>query len=166
MTAITEQKAGEMITVAFRLNGQPAALAVSPLTTVQTALRDHLQLTATKNGCSQGGCGSCTVLVDGEPVLSCLLPLALVEGREVTTLEGIAKPGQLHPLQVSFHEHFAAQCGYCAPGMIMAAKALLDINPHPTRDEIAEALSGNLCRCTGYVAILDAVQAVAEGEKS
>jgi aerobic carbon-monoxide dehydrogenase small subunit len=149
------------VSVSFTLNGRSTALAVAPLTTLQTALREHLGLTATKNGCGQGGCGSCTVLVDGKSVLSCLLPLALVEGREVTTLEGIASPGRLHPLQTAFHEHFAAQCGYCAPGMIMAAKALLDRNPHPSRQEIAEALSGNLCRCTGYVAILDAVESVA-----
>lgn len=153
----------QMITVAFTLNGRPTTLAVAPLTTLQTAIREHLRLTATKNGCSQGGCGSCTVLLNGEAVLSCLLPLALVEGQEVTTLEGIAPPGRLHPLQTAFHEHFAAQCGYCAPGMIMAAKALLDRDPHPSRAQIAEALSGNLCRCTGYVAILDAVQSVANG---
>lgn len=151
------------ITVSFILNGRPMAVAVPPLTTLQTALREQLGLTATKNGCSQGGCGSCTVLLDGEAVLSCLTLLVLIEGQSVTTLEGIAPPGKLHALQVSFHEHFAAQCGYCAPGMIMAAKALLDHHPNPSRDDIALALSGNLCRCTGYVAILDAVESVAKG---
>jgi carbon-monoxide dehydrogenase small subunit len=156
----------DAITLTLSVNGRSSAVTVPPLTTLQTVLREHLGLTATKNGCGQGGCGSCTVLVDGDAVLSCLLPAALVEDREVTTLEGISSPDGLHPLQTAFHERFAAQCGYCAPGMIMAAKALLDREPRPTRERIAEALSGNLCRCTGYVAILDAVQAVADGRYS
>jgi carbon-monoxide dehydrogenase small subunit len=148
----------DALTVTFRLNGKPIALAVPPLTTLRTALREYLHLHATKAGCGQGGCGSCTVLVDGEPVLSCLLPLALVEGQEVTTLEGIGAPERLHPLQAAFYDHFAAQCGFCTAGMIMAAKALLDHNPQPTREEIAAALVGNMCRCTGYVQIIDAVE--------
>lgn len=148
----------ETLTVTFTLNGRPAALAVPPLTTLRTALREHLHLRATKAGCGQGGCGSCTVLVNGAPTLSCLLPIALVEGQEVTTLEGIGRPGRLHPLQEAFYDQFAAQCGYCTSGMILAAKALLDRNPHPSREEIAEALSGNLCRCTGYVPIIEAVE--------
>jgi carbon-monoxide dehydrogenase small subunit len=148
----------DTITVTFKLNGKPTALAVTPLTTLRTALREHLHLHATKAGCGQGGCGSCTVLVDGEPTLSCLLPLALVQGQSVTTLEGIGTPGHLHPLQEAFYDHFAAQCGYCTPGMIMAAKALLDRDPQPSREEIATALCGNLCRCTGYTPILDAVE--------
>jgi len=151
-----------MITVGFMLNGRPTALAVTPLTTLRTALREHLHLHATKAGCGQGGCGSCTVLVDGATTLSCLLPLALVQGCRVTTLEGIVTAARLHPLQEAFHDHFAAQCGFCSPGMIVAAKALLDRNPQPSRDEIATALSGNLCRCTGYVPIIDAVQDAAE----
>lgn len=157
------------ITVSFTLNGKPTALAVEPLTTLRTALREHLHFHATKAGCGQGGCGSCTVLVNGEPTLSCLLPVALVEGQDVTTLEGIGTPAHLHPLQQSFFDHFAAQCGYCSSGMILAAKALLDRNPQPTRAEIAEALSGNLCRCTGYRPILEAVEDAAqqmEGAKS
>jgi len=145
-------------TVTFTLNGTTTALAVSPLTTLRTALRENLHLSATKAGCSQGGCGSCTVLVDGEPTLSCLLPLALIEGQEVTTLEGLSTRGGLHPLQEAFYDRFAAQCGYCTPGMIMAAKALLDRNAQPTREEIREALVGNLCRCTGYLPILEAVE--------
>lgn len=149
------------LTVSFTLNGKPATLTVTPATTLLTALREHAHLTATKAGCSQGGCGSCTVLVNGEPVLSCLLPLAHVEGQEVTTLEGITPVGGLHPLQQAFYDHFAAQCGFCTPGMIMAAKALLDRKPHPSREEIAVALSGNLCRCTGYLPILDAIEEVA-----
>ena len=152
----------ETITVAFTLNERPTALAVPPLTTLRTALREHLHLHATKAGCGQGGCGSCTVLLDGELALSCLLPLALVEGKRVTTLEGLQTSGDLHPLQRAFYEHFAAQCGYCTSGMILAAKQLLDHNPHPTREEIALALSGNLCRCTGYQPILEAIEDAAE----
>ncbi len=148
----------DTLTVTFKLNGKPAALAVPPLTTLRSALREHLHLHATKAGCGQGGCGSCTVLVNGEPTLSCLLPLALVEGQEVTTLEGISSYGSLHPLQDAFYEHFAAQCGYCTSGMILTAKALLERNPHPTRVEIAEALAGNMCRCTGYLPIFEAIE--------
>jgi carbon-monoxide dehydrogenase small subunit len=152
----------DAITVTFTLNGKPAALAVAPLTSLRAALREHLHLHATKAGCGQGGCGSCTVLLDGEPALSCLVPLAVVEGRAVTTLEGLGAPGRLHPLQAAFHDHFAAQCGYCTPGMIMAARALLGHTSSPTRAQIALALSGNLCRCTGYVPIIEAVEDAAE----
>jgi aerobic carbon-monoxide dehydrogenase small subunit len=150
------------ITVTFKLNGKATVLAAEPLTTLRTALREHLHLHATKAGCGQGGCGSCTVLVNGEPALSCLLPLGLVEGQNVTTLEGIGSPGHLHPLQQAFYDHFAAQCGYCTSGMILAAKALLDQNPRPSREEIAAALSGNLCRCTGYLPIIEAVEDAAK----
>jgi carbon-monoxide dehydrogenase small subunit len=146
------------ITVVFKLNGKTTALAAEPLTTLRDALRDQLHFYATKAGCGQGGCGSCTVLVNGEPALSCLLPLARADGQSVTTLEGIGAPGRLHPLQHAFDEHFAAQCGYCTSGMILAAKALLDRNPQPSREEIAAALCGNLCRCTGYLPILEAVE--------
>jgi aerobic carbon-monoxide dehydrogenase small subunit len=151
-----------MITVTFKLNGKTTALAAEPLTTLRTALREHLHLHATKAGCGQGGCGSCTVLVEGQPTLACLLPLALVQGQSVITLEGLGAPSHLHPLQEAFYEHFAAQCGYCTSGMILAAKALLDRNPHPSRAEVAEALCGNLCRCTGYTPILDAVEDAAQ----
>lgn len=151
-----------MITVTFKLNGKTTALAVEPLTTLRTALREILHFHATKAGCGQGGCGSCTVLVDGEPTISCLLPLALVEGREVMTLEGVGIPGHLHPLQQAFDDHFAAQCGYCSSGMILAAKALLDQNPQPSREEIGDALCGNLCRCTGYLPIIEAVEDAAK----
>jgi carbon-monoxide dehydrogenase small subunit len=148
--------------VTFKLNGKLVALAVEPLTTLRDALRDHLHYHATKAGCGQGGCGSCTVLVNGEPTLSCLLPLALAEGQSVTTLEGIGGLGHLHPLQQAFDEHFAAQCGYCTSGMILAAKALLDANPAPSHDEIARALCGNLCRCTGYQPIIAAIEDAAK----
>jgi carbon-monoxide dehydrogenase small subunit len=150
------------ITVVFKLNGKTTALAAEPLTTLRDALRDQLHFHATKAGCGQGGCGSCTVLVNGEPTLSCLLPLALAEGQSVTTLEGIGAPGRLHPLQQAFDDHFAAQCGYCTSGMILAAKALLDQNPRPSREEIAKALCGNLCRCTGYQPIIEAVEDAAQ----
>lgn len=120
-------------------------------------LREDLVLTGTKYGCGMGECGACTVLVDGEPVLSCLTLAVTVEGKEVTTIEGLARDGRLHPLQESFLEHGAVQCGYCTPGMILAAKALLDRNPHPTEEEVRDYLRGNLCRCTGYSAIVKAV---------
>jgi aerobic carbon-monoxide dehydrogenase small subunit len=136
----------------FELNGRPTEIMAGPLATLGTVLREQLRLTATKAGCRQGGCGSCTVLVDGEPMLSCLLPVANVAGRSVTTLEGLDDP-----LQQVFHERFAVQCGYCAPGMLLTARALLDRNPAPSRDEIAEALAGNVCRCTGYHSIIDAI---------
>lgn len=144
--------------VSFAVNGRAGSVAVEGLTSLLATLRDSLGLTAAKEGCGQGGCGACTVLLDGEPVLSCLVPVDVVEGREVTTLEGLTRIGSLHPLQQSFQDHYAAQCGFCTPGMVLAAKALLDRNPAPSREEIAQALAGNLCRCTGYQAILDAIE--------
>ena len=145
--------------VAFTLNGRPTEVLVKhPLMTLQTLLREELGYTATKAGCRQGGCGSCTVLVNGEPMASCLLPVADIAGQEVTTLEGITPNHGLHPLQETFFENSAIQCGYCSPGMIMVSKALLDHNPHPSRQEIVEALSGNVCRCTGYEPIIRAVK--------
>lgn len=147
--------------VSFTLNGRETEVMVKPLTTLQKLLREQLGLTATKAGCKQGGCGSCTVLVNGEPMMSCLLPVEDVEGQEVTTLEGLTQNGELHPIQEAFHEKFAVQCGYCTPGMIMVSKALLDRNPHPGREEIIEALTGNYCRCTGYEPIIQAVDEAA-----
>jgi carbon-monoxide dehydrogenase small subunit len=144
--------------VTFSLNNRLTDVVVKPLTTLQTVLREQLGYTATKAGCRQGGCGSCTVLVNGEPMLSCLLPVEDVQGKEVTTLEGLTQNGQLHPLQESFFEEFAIQCGYCTPGMIVVGKALLDRNPHPDREEIIRALTGNYCRCTGYEPIIRAIQ--------
>ena len=144
--------------VNFTLNNKNINVMVQPLTTLQHLLREDLKYTATKTGCKQGSCGSCTVLVDGEPMMSCLLPVEDIEGREVQTLEGLIGDNDLHPIQKTFYELFAIQCGYCTPGMIMVSKALLDHNPNPSRDEIVDALTGNYCRCTGYEPIIRAVE--------
>jgi len=148
--------------ITFTLNGRETDVMVKPLTTVQTLLREQLGYTATKIGCKQGGCGSCTVLLDGQPMVSCLLPVEDVAGREVTTLEGITPDQGLHPIQEAFFDGYATQCGYCTPGVILVSKALLDRNPHPSRQDIIEALSGNVCRCTGYEPIIQAVTVAAE----
>ncbi len=148
--------------VSFNLNGRETEVMVQPMTTVQHLLREQLGYTATKAGCRQGGCGSCTVLVDGEPMAACLLPVENIAGKAVTTLEGITPDRGLHPLQDAFFENFATQCGYCTPGMLIVSKALLDRNPRPTREEIIDALSGNVCRCTGYEPIIQAVQNAAQ----
>jgi carbon-monoxide dehydrogenase small subunit len=142
----------------FELNGRGTEVMARPLATLGHVLREQLGLRGAKAGCRQGGCGSCTVLVDGEPMLSCILPAANVAGRTVSTVEGMEGAD---PLQRIFHERFAVQCGYCAPGMLMAARALLERNPSPTREEIAAALTGNVCRCTGYQSIIDAIAEVA-----
>jgi len=148
--------------ITFTLNGREAEAIVKPLMTLQTLLREKLGYTATKTGCRQGGCGSCTVLVDGAPMLSCILPAEDIDGLAVTTLEGITPTDGLHPLQTAFFDNYAIQCGYCTPGQIMISKALLDRNPAPTREEIVDALSVNLCRCTGYEPIIKAVDAAAQ----
>ncbi|MFP8954593.1 (2Fe-2S)-binding protein (plasmid) [Natrialbaceae archaeon A-arb3/5] len=144
--------------VELTVNGQTVEKIVEPMEPLQSVLRDRLGNTSTKTGCKQGGCGSCTILVDGEPVVSCLLPVEEVEDKEITTLEGLTPAEGLHPIQEAFQENFAMQCGYCTPGMIMVAKALLDRNPDPSREEIEDAISGNVCRCTGYDPIVDAVR--------
>jgi len=145
----------------LRVNGEDRDAIVPVHKTLLEVLREDLGLTGTKHGCELGECGTCTVLVDGAPVLSCLaLPVEL-EGREITTVEGLARGGRLHPLQAAFAELGAAQCGYCTPGILVAAKALLDRTPAPTRTEVAEWLAGNLCRCTGYLKILEAVDLAA-----
>ncbi len=147
--------------ISFTLNGREIEVMVKPLTTLQSLLRQQLNLTATKSGCRQGGCGSCTVLLNGQPVLSCLLPVEDVAGQQVTTLEGLAQDSGLHPLQQAFFDEYAIQCGYCTPGMIMTSKALLDQSPKPSREQIIDALTGNYCRCTGYEPIVRAVQEAA-----
>ena len=148
-----------METLTMRLNDEEVALEIMPDALLVDLLRDQLGLIGTKEACGEGECGACTVLLDGQPVASCLMPALKAQGREVYTVEGLASGGNLHPLQKSFVEHGAVQCGYCTPGMLMSAKALLDKNPHPTDDEIKEAISGNLCRCTGYVKIVEAIKA-------
>ena len=144
------------------VNGAQEHLTVPSNMTLLQMLREELALTGTKNGCEAGECGACTVLVDGEPVNSCLVLAVEADGREVLTVEGLAPEGELSPLQEAFVEHNAIQCGYCTPGMLMTATALLKRNPHPSEDEVKQALVGNLCRCTGYVRIIDAIQAAAE----
>ena len=147
--------------VTFNLGGRPVEVMVQPMATLQNVLRYQLGLTSVKEGCRQGGCGSCTVLVDGQPMVSCLLPVEDVAGRNVTVLEAPAADDGLDPVQQSFIDHGAFQCGYCTPGMIMVTRALLEQNPNPTRAEINTALAGNVCRCTGYAPIIAAVEAVA-----
>jgi len=147
--------------IRFVLNGEPAEVAFAPHKTLLEVLREDLNLTGTKHGCELGECGTCTVLVDGRSILSCLMLGLDVEGREVTTIEGMAEDGRLHPLQDTFADLGAAQCGYCSPGFLLAAKELVEKNSQPTRDEIKEALSGNLCRCTGYIKIYEAVELAA-----
>jgi len=146
---------------AFRVNGETREALYRPHVTLLELLREDLQLTGTKHGCELGECGACTVLVDGLPVLSCLVLAQAVEGQEVSTVEGMADGPTLHPLQQAFVELGAAQCGYCTPGVLLAAEALLEENAAPTRDDIKLALSGNLCRCTGYVKIYEAIELAA-----
>ena len=147
--------------IALDVNGERIELLLPVHKTLLEVLREDMQLTGTKHGCELGECGTCTVLIDGRPELSCLLlPVQLV-GRAVTTIEGMADGSELHPLQQAFAELGAAQCGYCTPGILLAAKSLLETDPSPSRDEICEALAGNLCRCTGYAKILDAIELAA-----
>ena len=145
----------------FRVNGEERELLYAPHRTLLELLREDLQLTGTKHGCELGECGACTVLIDGVPVLSCLVLAQAVEGQAVETVEGMADGATLHPLQEAFVELGAAQCGYCTPGVLLSAEALLKSTPAPTRDEIKLALSGNLCRCTGYVKIYEAIELAA-----
>lgn len=151
----------QRVPLIFTVNGVEQAEFVEPDALLLGVLRDKLGLTATKFGCGQGSCGACTVMVDGEPKLACLIPAQRVEGAAVETLEGLSAGGELHPLQRAFAAGFAAQCGFCTSGMIMAGKALLDRNPDPSRGEVVDAISGNICRCTGYAAIIDAILAAA-----
>ena len=147
--------------ISMTVNGDPVDAVVKDNLTLLDFLRDHLGLTGTKKGCEPGECGACTVQLDGLPVNSCSTLAVECDGREVITIEGVAKDGKLHPIQKQFIDKWALQCGYCTPGMIMSAKCLLEKNPHPTELEIREAIEGNLCRCTGYAKIVEAIQAAA-----
>lgn len=155
--------------ITLNVNSQSFHLKVEPSDLLVDVLRDELELTGTKVGCGTGDCGACTVLIDGKPVNSCLVLAVTAEGKEILTVEGLADIDDLTPLQQSFTEHGAVQCGYCSPGFLMTAKALLDENSHPTEEEIRVAISGNLCRCTGYAGIIRSIMAAAEtmrGENS
>jgi carbon-monoxide dehydrogenase small subunit len=143
--------------VSLTVNGREEELIAKPGMSLLGVLRDSLGLTAAKRGCAQGACGSCTVLLDERPVPACLVPVETVDGAYVKTLEGVAADGELDEVQSAFLEDFATQCGFCTPGMIMTAEALLADNPNPTRAEVVEAISGNVCRCTGYAPIVDAI---------
>ncbi len=148
--------------ITLTVNGNPVEVFVEPWKTLQQVLHDELELTGTKEGCDTGHCGACTVIMDGKAVKSCLILAPLAKGRDVWTIEGLASKERLHPLQEAFLDHYAVQCGFCTPGMIMTAKALLDENPDPTEDEVREGIHGVLCRCTGYVRIVDAILAAAK----
>ncbi|MGQ9494086.1 MAG: (2Fe-2S)-binding protein [Anaerolineae bacterium] len=145
----------------MNLNGKDIQVEVAASATLAKVLREQLGLTGTKIGCEEGECGACTVLIDGQAVNSCIYPAIKAAGRRVLTIEGLAKNDELHPVQRAFIEHGAIQCGYCTPGMILSAVALLGHNPHPTEFEIRKAISGNLCRCTGYIQIIEAIKEVA-----
>jgi aerobic carbon-monoxide dehydrogenase small subunit len=148
----------ERVHLKYVVNGEAAPVSFAPYKTLLEVLREDLDLTGTKHGCELGECGACTVLLDGEPVLSCLVLALECEGGRIETIEGLARGAALHPLQAAFADFGGSQCGYCTPGVIMTAKALLDKNPHVTREQIREATAGNLCRCTGYLQITEAIE--------
>lgn len=151
------------VSISFTLNGDKVTAEVPPTWTLLNTLREYFELTGPKEGCGAGECGACTVIVNGKAVNSCIYPIPEVRGKSVTTIEGIAgKDGTLHPLQKAFIENNGVQCGFCTSGMIMAAKALLDHNPDPTEDEIRTGIAGNLCRCTGYVQIVESIDKAGE----
>ena len=148
--------------IELRVNGQSFTVLVKPQDLLVDVLRDQLGLTGTKKGCGTGECGACTILLDGKPINSCLMPALRARNKDIITIEGLGTPEHLHQLQQAFIENAAVQCGFCAPGMLLSAKALLDANAHPTETEIRQAISGNLCRCTGYAKIVQAVKAAAQ----
>ncbi len=150
-----------MTNLVVTLNGETRTASVPPETTLLELLRNHFNLTGTKLGCDVGDCGACTVIVDGKPVNACLMLAAQADGRSVLTIEGLAAGGRLHPIQKAFEDYGSLQCGFCGPGIILSAKALLDENPAPTTEEIRDALGGNLCRCTGYTKMITAIQVAA-----
>ncbi len=146
------------VRLSLTVNGETTEILLAPCKTLLEVLREDLGLTGTKHGCELGECGACAVLVDGQPVLSCLTLAVACEGRSIETVEGLAQGSTLHPLQAAFADDGGMQCGYCTPGMLMTAKALLDTEPNPSRERIRDAMSGNLCRCTGYVQIVEAIE--------
>lgn len=148
--------------ITLTVNGEPEQVDIPSNLTLLGMLREKLALTGTKNGCSAGECGACTVLMDGEPVNSCMVLAVECDGAEIITVEGLAQDGQLHPVQQAIIDSGGVQCGFCTPGVLVVARALLDRNPHPSEDEISEALVGNLCRCTGYVRIIQGIQEAAK----
>ena len=150
--------------IKLRVNGDDEEVPVEPWWSLAFVLRELLGLTGTKLGCKRGDCGSCTVLIDGKAVKSCLILVGQAKGKDIVTIEGLADKARLHPLQQAFIDHFAVQCGYCSPGMILTAKALIDENPNPTEEEVRFALNGNICRCTGYHKIVEAILAVRRKE--
>ncbi len=151
------------VAITLKVNGQAYDLEIEPQRTLVEVLREMLGFTGTKKSCNEGECGACTVIMDGKPVASCLVLALDAQGKEILTIEGLARGEDLHPLQVAFVRKGGIQCGFCTPGMIMSAKALLDENKNPTDDDIKESIAGNLCRCTGYVKIIEAVKAAAHG---
>ena len=164
LTVILRVKTEMKTLLQLRINGEHHDLYTAVHKTLLEVLREDLNLTGTKHGCELGECGTCAVLIDGQPVLSCLTLPIEIQGREITTIEGLAENGQFHPLQEAFADLGATQCGFCIPGMLLTAKAMLDQNPHPTRQEIRATLAGNLCRCTGYTKIIEAIELVVEKE--
>jgi carbon-monoxide dehydrogenase small subunit len=157
-TSAADGEARRSVRMRLYVNGEEHELLFAPYKTLLEVLREDLALTGTKHGCELGECGACAVLVDGQPLLSCLVLAIECEGRSIETVESLARGAELHPLQSAFADLGGAQCGYCTPGILMTAKALLDGNPDPSRDEIKEAISGNLCRCTGYAQILESIE--------
>lgn len=148
--------------IALTVNGDEKVLLASPGDSLLNVLRDELRMTGTRSGCGQGGCGACTVVVEGRTVFSCLVPVETINGATVETIEGLGTIEELHPVQQAFLDAFATQCGFCSPGMIIAVRSLLEMNTSPSREEVARAISGNVCRCTGYEAIIDAAMLAAE----
>jgi carbon-monoxide dehydrogenase small subunit len=151
--------------IKFVLNGKPLEMTVPPSRTLLEMIRDDLKMTGTKEGCGQGECGSCTVIMGGQTVNSCLVPAVEADGQEITTIEGLVEGETLHPIQEAFVEQSGMQCGFCTPGMILSAKYLLDRNPSPSESEIREGIAGNFCRCTGYTKIIESIGAAAEAMK-
>ena len=157
------ERTTQKLPVNYTINGRPYDAYIEPNRTLLEVVRDELRLTGAKEGCGTGDCGACSMIVNGKLVTSCLMLAAQADGAEITTIEGLAQDGQLHPIQQAFIDEGAVQCGFCIPGIILAGKALLDSNPHPSEKEIRSALAGNLCRCTGYTRIVQAIATAAEG---